>query len=331
MPDSKNAIVARLDPEHRTRTRQLLEKRGFAVREAEDGVKALKLAREASPDLVFADGILTKMSGFELCREVKSLDGTHDVTVVLVLEENDSYGRGRARAEGADLVVTEPVIEDDLDELLSGASSGPETDAVIGGSSGARDRFIKELLRGQPSKNDPFVSRISDPLTGLNHKDYISLKLEEEFKKARRYGNPLSILLVDVEDYEEIARTHGKPVAHEILLEVAGIFLCESRDIDSAGRVGEARFLLLLPSTDLAGARVMADRVFQQVCGRKVRAGSNDLAIRVSVGIAALPSDDVSTVADFVERALKGLRAARGMGGNRICSWTDGAHAGDKS
>ncbi len=200
---------------------------------------------------------------------------------------------------------------------------------MVGGSPGARDRFIKELLRGQPSKNDPFVSRISDPLTGLNHKDYISLKLEEEFKKARRYGNPMSILLVDVEDYEEMARTHGKPVAHEVLLEVAGIFLCESRDVDSAGRVGEARFLLLLPNTDLAGARIMADRVFQQVCARRVRSGAQELPIRVSVGIAALPSDDVATVAEFVERALKGLRAARGMGGNRICSWSDSARATD--
>ena len=287
------------------------------------GADALNLAREQTPDLVVADGILPKISGFQLCREVKALAEPKPVPVALVLEENDAYGRGRARVDAVDLTLSDPLIEDDLNELLELEVGNHErVDKVLSGTSGTRDRFLKELLRGGPPRSsDPVVGRISDPLTGLHHKAYMTMKLEEEFKKSQRYGNPLALLIVEVENYEEAMKDHGKPIAHEMLLEVAGVFLCESRDVDAAGRVEEARFMLLLPSTDLQGARRMADRVFQQVCQRRVFSGGKELSIRASVGISSMPSDDIPTVEDFADRALRAMRTASKMGGNRICAW----------
>ncbi len=326
MAESKRAVVARLASESRSAVRRFLEGRGYRVEEAQDGVDALNLLRQEGADLIVADGILPKLSGFELCREAKALASPRPLPVALVLEDGDAYGRGRARAEGADLILCEPLLADDLEEIAQ-ARVAPEVQAqsVLTGRSPTRDRFLKELLRTGPAASDPIVSKISDSLTGLHHKAYMTLKLEEEFKKAQRYGQPLAILLVDVENYAEVSRTCGKPVAQEILLEVAGIFLCESRDVDCAGRVDDARFLLLLPHTTLEGARRMADRVFQQVCSRTVSAGPEEIAIRASVGIAALPSEDVTTVEDFVERALRAMRTASNLGGNRICAWGDGA------
>lgn len=326
MAESKRAVVARLEGEARGAVRRFLEARGYLVAEAQDGLDALNLVRQGGADLIVADGILPKLSGFELCREARTLVAPRPVPIVLVLETGDNYGRGRARAEGADLILCEPLLEDDLEEIAQ-ARVAPQDQAqsVLTGRSATRDRFLKELLRTGPAASDPIVSKISDPLTGLHHKAYMTLKLEEEFKKARRYDHPLAILLVDVENYAEVSRSCGKPVAQEILLEVAGIFLCESRDVDSAGRVDDARFLLLLPHTTLEGARSMADRVFQQVCSRTVSFGQEEISIRASVGIAALPSEDVATVEDFVERALRAMRTASNLGGNRICAWGDGA------
>ncbi len=322
MGDVKRALVARLDAGARGTVRAFLEQNGYEVVEADNGVDALNLVRERQPDLVFADGVLPKLSGFELCREAKALSDPNPVPVVLAIEESDNYGRGRARAEGADLILTDPLLAEDLQDLLHvEANPKDRVDHMLSGRGGTRDRFLKELLRAGPSRNDPILSRVSDPLTGLHHKEFIGLKVEEEFKKARRYGYALAILLVDVENYEEALREHGKPVANEMLLEVAGIFLCESRDVDAAGRIDNSRFLLLLPNTDIEGARIMAERVFQQVCSRTVVAGENEVQIRASVGIAALPATEANTVDEFLDRALRAMKAASRMGGNRICAW----------
>lgn len=324
MAKTKQALVARIDEQGRDVVRTHLEKHGYEVFCAANGADALSRAREVTPDLLFVDGVLPKFSGFELCREVRGLANPKRVITAMVLEDGDSYGRGRARAEGVDLILNEPLLEDDFSDLGSIEEHPHDhVDDVLTGRTVRRDRFLKDLLKVGSSKSDPMVQKISDPLTGLHHKEFMTLKLEEEFKKACRYGYPLAILLVDVENHDEALANHGRPIAQELLLEAAGIFLCESRDVDCAGRVDEARFLLLLPNTGLDGARLMADRVFQQVCTRKVRAGDVEVPLRASVGIAALPSADVTSVDDFVERALRAMRTASNLGGNRICAWGD--------
>lgn len=325
MSEPKTALVARIDPEGSVAIQKFLEDRGYQVFLAGDGRSALEAARRHVPSVLVADGVLPKLSGFQLCQEVKALAEPKRPLCALVLEAEDNYGRGRARADGIDLILHEPVVEDDLAELMTARDNPRDrVSDVLTGRSGVRDKFLKELLRGTPSRNDPIVTKISDPLTGLHHKEYMTLKLEEEFKKAQRYGYPLAVIMVEVENYADIVEAHGKAVGQEALLEVSGIFLCESRDVDSSGRVDEARFLLLLPYTDLAGGKNMADRVFQQVCTRLVRSQGEDVSIRASVGIAALPSSDVTSVDDFVERSLRAMRTASNLGGNRICAWGDG-------
>ncbi|MFH0945845.1 MAG: diguanylate cyclase [Planctomycetota bacterium] len=326
MSETKRAIVARFDPEERAAMCGFLEDRGYAVTAVESGRDALNQVREQLPDLLVADGVLPGISGFELCRQARDYAQPKTFPVVLILEEEDKYGRGRARADGVDLVLSQPLLPEDLEEIpLASVQETEQVDSVLSGSPGTSDRFLKELLKSSSSRNDPITTRISDPLTGLHHKAFITMRLEEEFKKARRYGQPLSVLLVEVENFADTVRTHGKSVAHEMLLEVAGIFLCESRDVDCAGRVDEARFMLLLPSTSLSGARLMADRVFQQVCSRSVYANGEEIQVRASVGIAALPSEEFDSVEEFLERALRAMRTAANLGGNRICAWGDGA------
>jgi diguanylate cyclase (GGDEF)-like protein len=321
MAKSKRAVVARLEEPGRSAVSRYLEKHGFSVTTTSSGADALKLVRDDPPDLLFVDGVLPKLSGFELCKEAKKGDPKR-TAVVVVIEEGDGYGRGRARADGADLILVEPILEDDLADALDvKAGDGSRVEEVISAGAG-RDRFLKDLLR-IPGKSDPIVSKITDPLTGLHHKGYMAIKLDEEFKKAKRYGHALALIFVELENLDDVQREGGKAIAQEMLLEVAGVFLCESRDVDSAGRVDESRFMLLLPSTDLAGARIMASRVFDHVCGRKVRTKRGDVAIRASVGIVALPSDDVATVDEFADHALRAMQTAANLGGNRICAFGD--------
>lgn len=323
MTENKRAVVARLEDEGRDLVARFLADHGFEVTATATGAEAIARIEAGGVDLVVADAVLPKLSGFELCRKARAIGASP--AFVLVLEETDTYGRGRARAEGVDRILTEPLVADDLEEILRvRPGDGESIEGVMAAPSGKPDRFLKDVLRGA-GKSDPIMARVSDPLTGLHNKGFITMKLEEEFKKAQRYGNPFALLLVEIDNLEDVRRTHGKSAAQEMLLEVAGVFLCESRDVDAAGRVDDGRFVLLLPNTDLKGARVMADRVFQQVCSRAVVRNGESVPIRVSVGLVALPGDDARDVDDFLERALRAMRTARQLGGNRICAYCDPA------
>ena len=118
MGANKRALVSRLDSAGTATIAEYLRGKGYEVDTADNGRDALEKARDHLPDLVVADGVLPKMSGFELCREVKTLADAHTIPVVLILENGDNYGRGRARVEGADMVVSDPLLSDDLDEIL---------------------------------------------------------------------------------------------------------------------------------------------------------------------------------------------------------------------
>ena len=196
------------------------------------------------------------------------------------------------------------------------------TGKILSGNRRKQDKFLNVLFRdGAPVRPDGLVARITDPLTGLCNKSYMNLKLEEEFKKSRRYGTPLSLIIVDIDNFREIYQRHGKGAGNEVLVNIGSVLLCESRDIDIVGRIEDSRFLLLLPSTDLDGAKTMADRVFNNVIERpfEIDDAGVEVKVRVSVGIASCPRVSIKTMDDFVNTAIRGLNTAKEHGGNQIC------------
>jgi diguanylate cyclase (GGDEF)-like protein len=196
--------------------------------------------------------------------------------------------------------------------------TGKELAASKGGKD---DRLFNAVLRdGGPVMPDGLVARITDPLTGLCNKSYMNLKMEEEFKKSKRYGTPLSLIIMDIDNFRELYQEQGKSAVKEVLVEIGSVLLCESRDIDIVGRIGESRFLILLPSTDLDGSRVMADRVFNNILERPFEISESAVGVKVniSMGISSCPRISIKNVEDLLNMAIRGLNDAKDQGGNRI-------------
>ena len=138
-------------------------------------------------------------------------------------------------------------------------------------------------------------------------------RLEEEIGRSERYGTPLSLLLVVVENLDEIAREHGEELREQTLAYIAGALDRELRRFDRIGIPGERELAILLPGADGPRGEMVARRVLDRLRAIKVEAADRREALRISVGIAAWRPE--STAAALLARARSA--AARAGNGER--------------
>lgn len=160
---------------------------------------------------------------------------------------------------------------------------------------------------------------LTDALTGLANRRAFEMRLTLEFGRARRHGQPLSLLIIDVDFFKRFNDRYGHPAGDAALRTVAGILaaVC-GRAVDLASRMGGEEFSLLLPATGMAGAVDMAQRIGQALEAADVAHADSSVAshLTASIGIASLHPSDESAHA-LVERADRALYAAKSGGRNR--------------
>jgi diguanylate cyclase (GGDEF)-like protein len=159
------------------------------------------------------------------------------------------------------------------------------------------------------------ASRI-EPKTGLFNVRHLTAALEQELRRAERFGRPLSLLMIDVDHLRRINNSLGHVAGDQALRLVAMSLRSLTRDYDVAARFGGDEFCVLLPETDAAGALRVADRIREDVERSGKGAG---IQLTVSVGVASatrpgLTADELVTLADSAAyRAKSGGRNAVAM------------------
>ena len=156
-----------------------------------------------------------------------------------------------------------------------------------------------------------------DELTGLlNRREYDRILSEEE-DRARRFGQPLSLVVIDIDLFKSINDLHGHAAGDAVLREVAARIADSIRTVDRAARIGGEEFALILVQTDGASAFEVAKRTIASVAKSPVAAGALAIAVTASAGVAVLPADG-RTAGDLFEAADKALYAAKKAGRNRV-------------
>jgi diguanylate cyclase (GGDEF)-like protein len=127
----------------------------------------------------------------------------------------------------------------------------------------------------------------ADDLTGVATRRSFYDTATVEISRARRYGQPLTVLLVDPDRFREVNDTHGTEFGDECLRTIAWICRQESRNTDVIGRVGGEEFAVLLPSTELSGGLVLAERIRERMQRHVFPGDHRGGRCTVSVGVAA--------------------------------------------
>jgi diguanylate cyclase (GGDEF)-like protein len=162
-----------------------------------------------------------------------------------------------------------------------------------------------------------YRASISDPLTRAYNRQYLIQRLPDEVERCRRYGDPLSLALFDLDHFKRFNETYGGPAGDFVLKEIARIALAQIRDVDALVRHGDDEFLVLLPNTNLPGATVIAERFRKAVEVAEFPWSDRRLSITVSIGLASLgenaPTDDA-----LLRKVDEALQRAKAQGRNRV-------------
>jgi diguanylate cyclase (GGDEF)-like protein len=156
-----------------------------------------------------------------------------------------------------------------------------------------------------------------DGLTGLANRRLCTAALEKELARAARFGEPLALVLADIDDFKRINDRWGHPTGDEVLKVFAETLQSSVREIDLAGRWGGEEFALLLPGTDLHGGHELAERVRRRLVRRKFIAPDGErIRITASFGVAAFP--EARTQEQLVAASDGALYEAKYSGKNRV-------------
>jgi diguanylate cyclase (GGDEF)-like protein len=297
---------------------QVLEREGYEVRTAADGKDAIRKVRTEPPDLVLLDLVLPDMDGLEVLRLIKARKDEDFIPVIILSARADLDSKVIGLRIGADDYLAKPFAEA---EILARAA------AML------RIKSLEVQLRRAQKELEE--RSITDGLTGLKNRLFFDERIVEEYRRAQRYADPVSLMMIDLDRFKDVNDRHGHPVGDRVLRAAAQLIRGSIREPDICARYGGEEFAVILPKTHLSGALVVAERVWREL-GAKVHqvpadapGGPRELHVTASIGIAFYPSKDIGSAELLLRYADEALYQAKRAGRNTICLYQAQAYRYD--
>lgn len=162
----------------------------------------------------------------------------------------------------------------------------------------------------------------TDGLTGLKTRRVFQERLGDLLRRAERHDDKVTLILSDIDWFKKINDTYGHVIGDQVLRRVAQVVSAQARTIDVAARYGGEEFAVLLDGTDLAGGRLFAERVRQEVQKLVLQSDKGPFACTLSLGIATFP-DDAMEGRLLIECADQALYHAKRQGRNQSIAYRD--------
>ncbi|MFH2043900.1 MAG: sensor domain-containing diguanylate cyclase [Pseudomonadota bacterium] len=179
----------------------------------------------------------------------------------------------------------------------------------------------KEALRISEEKYKQLS--IVDDLTGLFNKRHLNIQLEGEIQRALRYDRPLSLLMMDIDNFKQVNDTHGHSQGDQVLAGLARMLKSCIRNSDIAFRYGGEEMVVILTETPIEGCAQIAERVRQSCASLPFPVNSSkDIIVTLSIGATQYVSGETQN--DFVSRADQNMYCAKKKGKNRVICDNEG-------
>ena len=299
-------LVADDEPVNLALIRRRLEWEHYRVETAEDGGQAVEAARRVLPDLIILDVMMPVMDGLEACRLLKEDAATRDIPVIFLSALDDTDTKVRGLGLGANDYVSKPFR---VEELLARVSVAIRLKLE-------RDRLRQRAEELRRSAEAASEMSMTDALTGLLNRYGLHRALQRELSEARRYGRPLSCLLIDIDFFKAVNDTYGHAAGDAALQQAARVIADSVRGSDVVCRYGGEEFLILAPETGLEGARALAEKIRQAFPSRLFGDAGRVFPLTLSAGVAQLSTDESGN--DMIARADEALYHAKQSGRDRV-------------
>ena len=159
----------------------------------------------------------------------------------------------------------------------------------------------------------------TDGLTGCLNKRAFLDQLEQKLMAAQRFGRKLSVIVTDLDHFKAVNDTYGHAAGDRVLKELGGVLRRVKRETDLVARFGGEEFCVLCEETDARGARLLAERIREELENTELLTELGPLRVTASLGVATFP-DNASTAADLFAQGDKALYEAKHRGRNQVCA-----------
>ena len=267
-----------------------------------DPQAALFEAADKPYELVIVSSALDNYDPLRLCSQLRSLDRTRFIPMLVVAEQGEEELVNRALELGVNDYLLRPL---DPNELVARSVTQ------------IRRKRYTDRLRASLTESVEFA--VTDALTGLNNRRYLDTHLATLVDRSHRRGRPLSVLITDIDHFKAFNDTHGHEGGDDVLREFSRRIRGAVRGADLACRFGGEEFVVVMPDTPAETAAHVAERVRDAVAGTPFKVSATGALVQVttSVGIATLEKDE-ENAETLLRRADKALYRAKNEGRNRV-------------
>jgi len=264
--------------------------------------EALARVRGGDFDLIVVSLGLLGFDGLRLCSQLRSLPEGRNVPILVIVSEGDRRKLNQALEMGVNDYLTRPV---DKNELVARVRTQ------------LRKKRYSDRLRQNVHLSVEMA--LTDQLTGLHNRRYMTRHLDTLLASAAGSGGPLAFLIIDVDHFKTVNDSYGHDIGDEVLRKFASRISANVRAIDLACRFGGEEFVVVMPETEIALAWTVAERLRKSVetTPFEISRAPNRLSVTISIGIAGSegPGD---TAAALLHRADQALYRAKRNGRNRV-------------
>ena len=247
--------------------------------------------------------VTTAFEGFDplrLCSQLRSLDRTRFLPIILVVDQGDDQRVARALELGVNDYIVRPL---DPQELIARMRTQVK-----------RKRYNDHL---RVSVTETIELAVTDGLTGLHNRRYLDSHLLTLVDRAQARRRPLSLMITDLDRFKVINDTWGHDGGDAVLREFAGRLRRSVRGVDLACRYGGEEFVVVMPDTDGPTAERIAERLRRDVAGEPFAVEDEKVPVTISIGVAQM-LDMHDDAAALLKRADRALYEAKNAGRNRV-------------
>jgi diguanylate cyclase (GGDEF)-like protein len=278
----------------------ILESWHYAVEVTASGTEALvRLTGPTPPTMTLLDMDLPTLGGAEIAAELRRRREPRPGWVVLLSRQASRERVRLALESGADDFLRVPADAGDLKVRIRVA-----------------ERVLALTSQVQKQSAELRYHATHDGLTGLWNREALLSLIFQETDRVQRMRTPLSLMLLDLDDFSRVNHDYGYEAGDRVLVELASRFRRQLRSYDLIGRCGEDEFLLALPGCTLEYTKVLAGRIREGILSRPFPVGHEATTLTASIGVAASRGRSPLIV---LREAERGLAEAKLGGKNRIC------------
>ena len=253
-------------------------------------------------DLIIVNTTAKTFDGLRFAAQIRSDEATRHLPILGVIDPDDRPRLVKALDIGFNDILTRPIDPQELSARVR---------------SQVRGKRYTDFLRN--NLDHSLELAVTDQLTGLHNRRYMTGQLGALVNRALRGGDPVSALMIDIDHFKKINDGFGHDIGDEVLREFAVRLASNVRAIDLPCRYGGEEFMVIMPDTRLEDAQRIAERIRRHVAGSpfRVPGGSEPLSVTISIGVATTAGAG-DTAEALLKRSDEAVYAAKAAGRNTV-------------